>query len=164
MPKLIDLIYGLDIEPDTDPNTAGTQREDLIEVFLFGVCSKATNANCLGSVPALEADLNSLLLNRDNNDAIFKPSEMLRLNMSVPVTADPKRLGVLAGDLQGFPNGRRLIDDVVDIELKVLEGALTGTPDEVIALFSDEVDSNDVDFLDEFPYVAQPHNRAVNRS
>ncbi len=164
VPKLIDLIYSLDIEPDTDPNTAGTQREDLIEVFLTGVCSKATNANCPSSVAALEADLNSLLLNRDNDDAIFQPSEMLRLNMSVPVTGNPKRLGVLEDDFQGFPNGRRLTDDVVDIELKVLEGALTGTPAEVIALFSDQVDSNDVEFLDEFPYVAQPHNRAVNRS
>ncbi|MCY7363913.1 MAG: DUF4331 domain-containing protein [Frankiaceae bacterium] len=164
VPKLIDLIYGLDIEPDTDAATPGTQREDLIEVFLTGVCKKSTNANCLGSVPALEADLNSLLLNRDNDDAIFKPSEMLRLNMSVPVTADPKRLGVLEGDLQGYPNGRRLTDDVTDIELKVLEGALTGTPAATIALFDDQVDSNDVDFLDGFPYVAQPHNQAVNRS
>ena len=48
---------------------------------------------------------------------------MLRLNLSVKPTAKPNRLGVLAGDLQGFPNGRRLTDDVVDIELQALEGA-----------------------------------------
>ncbi len=89
---------------------------------------------------------------------------MIRLNMGIAPTADEDRFGVIGGDLAGFPNGRRLADDVVDIELKVLEGALTGTPAEVIALFSDQVDSNDVEFLDEFPYVAQPHNRAVNRS
>ena len=43
--------------------------------------------------------------------------------MGVPVSARPNRLGVLAGDFQGFPNGRRLNDDVVDIELQAMEGA-----------------------------------------
>jgi DNA-binding response OmpR family regulator len=48
---------------------------------------------------------------------------MLRLNMAVPVAAAPSRLGVLAGDLQGFPNGRRLTDDVIDIAVQAVEGA-----------------------------------------
>ena len=47
---------------------------------------------------------------------------MLRLNMAVPVTAAPNSYGVLAGDVQGFPNGRRLIDDVLDIEVQAVEG------------------------------------------
>jgi hypothetical protein len=56
------------------------------------------------------------------------PSEMLRLNTSTPVTAPAAQndLGVLGGDLGGFPNGRRPYDDVVDITLRVAEGALCG--------------------------------------
>ncbi len=68
---------------------------------------------------------------------------MLRLNLGVPVTAQPNRLGVLAGDLQGFPNGRRLTDDVVDIALQALEGAAqTGKLVDALAT-GDKVDAND---------------------
>ena len=51
---------------------------------------------------------------------------MLRVNLSVPVTlpSDFSRLGVLGGDLQGWPNGRRLGDDVVDIAEQAVAGAL----------------------------------------
>jgi hypothetical protein len=54
------------------------------------------------------------------------PAEELRLNTSTPVTplASQNDLGVLGGDLSGFPNGRRPIDDVVDIELRVAMGVL----------------------------------------
>ena len=56
------------------------------------------------------------------------PGEMLRLNTSTPPTAAASQndLGVLGGDLAGFPNGRRPYDDVVDITLRVAEGALCG--------------------------------------
>jgi hypothetical protein len=56
------------------------------------------------------------------------PGEMLRLNTSTPPTpvAAQNDLGVLGGDLGGFPNGRRPYDDVVDITLRVAEGALCG--------------------------------------
>jgi len=56
------------------------------------------------------------------------PGEMLRLNTSTPATpvAAQNDLGVLGGDLGGFPNGRRPYDDVVDITLRVAEGALCG--------------------------------------
>jgi hypothetical protein len=56
------------------------------------------------------------------------PSEMLRLNTSIAPTPPAKQndLGVLGGDLAGFPNGRRPYDDVVDITLRVAEGALCG--------------------------------------
>jgi len=151
VPQLIELIYGIE--------APATPREDLVEVFLTGICKGSSG--CPSGTAALEADLNSQKLNADVVDANFVASEMLRLNMSVPVAADPKRLGALEGDFQGFPNGRRLTDDVVDIELKVLEGALLGADTDV---FTDAVDANDVPFLDEFPYVAQPHQRAVNRS
>jgi hypothetical protein len=57
-----------------------------------------------------------------------RPAELMRLNTSIAPTppASQRDLGVLAGDLAGFPNGRRPYDDVVDIELRVAEGALCG--------------------------------------
>ena len=140
VPKLIEAIYGIPA-PDSDPGTAGTQRADLVSVFLTGVDG-----------------VNTLAVNQDN--AGVTPSEMLRLNMSTPVTENPDRLGVIGGDAQGFPNGRRLIDDVVDIELQVLEGELLGNPNDL----GDAVDSNDLPFGDVFPYVALPHNSSVNTS
>jgi uncharacterized protein (TIGR03382 family) len=92
----------------------------------------------------------------------FVPSEQLRLNMSVPLTAEPNRLGVLAGDLQGFPNGRRLTDDVLDIEIQALEGAAqTGKIVDALAA-GDKVDANDQQFSGTFPYVALPNGVGVN--
>ena len=151
VPKLIEAIYKV-------PAPA-TPREDLAEVFLTGICNLP---GCFMAVDALDVNLNSQLMNRDRA-ATFVPGEMLRLNMSVPATpaSGISRLGVLGNDLNGFPNGRRLADDVVDIELKVLEGALTGAKTDV---FTDGVNANDVPFTTTFPYVAQPHQRAVNRS
>ena len=88
---------------------------------------------------------------------------MLRLNLSVKPTAKPNRLGVLGGDLQGFPNGRRLTDDVVDIELQALEGAAqTGKPVGALA-GGDGVNANDHRFGKSFPYVALPNVGAVNQ-
>ncbi len=80
------------------------------------------------------------------------PSEQLRLNMDTPVTADPNRLGVIGGDNQGYPNGRRLADDVIDISLQVVQGELTGNENDL----GDGVDTNDSAFSDTFPYLALP--------
>src|SRR5439155_11298727 len=100
--------------------------------------------------------------NMDVDASKFRPSEMLRLNLSVPVTKNPNRLGVLGGDLQGFPNGRRLADDVVDVELQALEGAAqTGKLVDALAA-GDKVDANDNAFTGQFPYVALPNTAAVN--
>jgi len=86
------------------------------------------------------------------------PAEMLRLNTSIAPAGSPNRLGVLAKDTQGFPNGRRLTDDVVDIEVQALEGAVrTGELVEALAA-GDGVNENDVPFEDSFPYVALPHS------
>ena len=76
-------------------------RNDLVQVFLTGVPG----------------------LNRPNN---VKAAEMLRLNTSVPPVAPAAQnpIGVLGGDLAGFPNGRRVGDDVVDIALRAAEGIL----------------------------------------
>ncbi|NGN68728.1 DUF4331 domain-containing protein [Streptomyces sp. A7024] len=106
-----------------------TPRKDLVSVFLTGVDG----------------------LNKPPN---VRPAEELRLNTSTPPTDSPKRLGVLDGDNAGFPNGRRLTDDVVDIELQALEGELTGNKNDL----GDAVDVNDRDFGKAFPYLALPES------
>ncbi|MFJ8111843.1 DUF4331 domain-containing protein [Streptomyces sp. NPDC096132] len=102
-------------------------RNDLVDVFLKGVKG----------------------LNQPPN---VRPAEMLRLNTSIKPAAAPKRLGVLDGDNAGFPNGRRLTDDVVDISLQVVEGELVGSKNDL----GDAVDVNDQKFGDSFPYLAEP--------
>ncbi|WP_219418801.1 DUF4331 domain-containing protein [Pseudonocardia nigra] len=149
--RLIEAIYGIPA-PETP-------RNDLVEIFLTGI---ATNAPTLdGSEPPIQADLNSQVLNGDVDPADFVPSEMLRLNTAIKPTAEPNRLGVLAGDLQGFPNGRRLVDDIVDIEIQAVEGAAVDGIVEALAA-GDAVDANDKEFGDTFPYVALPNNKSVN--
>ena len=64
------------------------------------------------------------------------------------------RFGVLGGDNAGFPNGRRLGDDVVDISLRVVGGFLKGNK----LPLGDGVDGNDVSYLSTFPYVPSPHS------
>ncbi|MBW6437033.1 DUF4331 domain-containing protein [Actinoplanes hulinensis] len=146
VPKLIEAIYKI-------PAPA-TPRNDLSEIFLTGITTKAGGP--------IKADLNSQLNNADVKASRFTPSEQLRLNLTVPVAGQPNRLGVLAGDLQGFPNGRRLTDDVVDIELQALVGAAqTGKLVDALAA-GDAVDGNDQDFTGEFPYVALPNGVSVN--
>jgi hypothetical protein len=105
--RLLEAIYGI-------PAPA-TPRDDLVEIFLTGITTKLDGP--------IQADLNSQLNNQDVDPYRFQPSEMLRLNLAVPVSDNPERLGVLAGDLQGFPNGRRLTYDVVDISLQAVAGA-----------------------------------------
>jgi Domain of unknown function (DUF4331) len=85
------------------------------------------------------------------------PADTLKVNLGVPPAANPNRFGVLANDIAGFPNGRRLIDDVVDIELRVIAGALLPADQggKQIPL-GDGVDQNDKPFRDTFPYVALP--------
>ncbi|WP_406491837.1 DUF4331 domain-containing protein [Streptomyces sp. NBC_01604] len=102
-------------------------RNDLVDVFLKGVKG-------LNQPPHVRA------------------SEQLRLNTSIQPVADPKRLGVLDGDNAGFPNGRRLTDDVIDASLQVVEGELLGAKNDL----GDAVDKNDKDFEKAFPYVALP--------
>ena len=109
-------------------------RNDLVAVFATGVAG----------------------LNQPPN---VSPGEMLRLNMSIPPSSNPSRFGVLAGDQAGFPNGRRLADDVVDIELRVVAGVLVNgfdvAPNNQLG---DGIDANDMPFLPYFPYVALPQN------
>ena len=101
-------------------------------------------------------------------------ADMLRLNTSIPPTAQSarKRLGVIGGDLAGFPNGRRVSDDVVDIALRAVAGAVCGAPVSAtgkgsvctaggnafaatqVPLLGDGVNTNDVPYQETFPYVA----------
>jgi hypothetical protein len=86
-------------------------------------------------------------------------ADTLKLNLGVPPASNPNRFGVLAGDTAGFPNGRRLIDDVVDIELRVIAGALlTADQGGKQIPLGDGVDQNDDPFRAQFPYVAQAHD------
>lgn len=127
--KLLNLLYGTALVPVPESG-----RDDLVTVFLTGV-------------PGL------------NQPANVKPSEMLRLNVAVAPSAEENPLGVIGGDNAGFPNGRRLGDDVVDVELRVAAGFLLGEEFQqgVNGQLGDGVPTNDVPFMSAFPYVAAPH-------
>jgi Domain of unknown function (DUF4331) len=95
-------------------------------------------------------------------------ADLLRLNMDIAPSAPVghgDRLAVINGDLAGFPNGRRLEDDVVDIELRAFaEGygpflnGLLGLPNRSPNnLLGDGVDGNELTFDMHFPYLASPH-------
>ena len=93
-----------------------------------------------------------------NKPPTVTPAEMIRLNTKIKPSGQGNRLGVLAKDTAGFPNGRRLADDVVDIELQALVGAVrTGKIVEALAA-GDGVNANDVAFGTAFPYLALPHS------
>jgi hypothetical protein len=101
-------------------------------------------------------------------------AEMLRLNMGIaPTSSDgtqtgTSNLGLLGNDLAGFPNGRRLTDDVVTIELKAVAGATiplvdaTYTPDAAVALVSQGVTASPRAYQANFPYLADPHGGFSN--
>jgi hypothetical protein len=105
-----------------------------------------------------------------NQPAKVTPAEELRLNTSTPPTAAASQndLGVLGGDLAGFPNGRRPVDDVVTIELRVAMGVLlspfngsASDPDPSSDAsrqlhYTDGVEPNPSDYLTVFPYVNTP--------
>ncbi len=97
-----------------------------------------------------------------NQPANVRAAEMIRLNTAIAPTpvGSRDRLGLLAGQLDGFPNGRRLEDDVVDIELQALAGATPlGACNGVFPnnALGDGVDSNDVPLLPTFPFMPTPH-------
>jgi len=131
LPKNIEAVYGIP-QPDSNDQKPGIQRDDLIAVFLTG-------------------------LEGLNQPAGVQPSELLRFNLTTPLCeegtcAEYSRLGVIGGDNAGYPNGRRLADDVVDIALQVVEGELLDNPNDL----ADGVNRDDKEFLDFFPYVSLP--------
>ncbi len=99
-------------------------------------------------------------------------ADLLRLNMAIPTATAPNILGILGGDLAGFPNGRRVFDDVFTIELRALAGATiplvdpSFTPDAASSLVTDGLDPSSVasPFLASFPYLGTPYDGFDNPS
>jgi hypothetical protein len=97
-------------------------------------------------------------------------ADMVRLNTSIPPTpkSSPKysTLGLIGGDVAGFPNGRRIEDDVVTIELRAIAGATyplvapSYTPDAVVSVMSDGLTGSSVENkpLAAFPYLGVPYD------
>jgi hypothetical protein len=132
-------------------------RADVANVFLTGLpgLNAQTNTSSSPSVMAYSQQVLNTI-----------PQERLRINLAIgpsvgagTATATGNRLGAIAGDPGGFPNGRRLGDDVVDIELRVLAG-VTGTVGNVAPnnQLGDGVNQNDVPFMTVFPYLATPRS------
>jgi hypothetical protein len=86
-------------------------------------------------------------------------ADLLRLNTGIPPTPiwKQKRLGFLAGDLAGFPQGRRPIDDVVDIASRAVAGILVD-PVKYGAAIGDGVNANEDGYAKTFPYVTPAHS------
>ncbi len=116
-----------------------TNRADLVAIFLTGIPGVTQPPNVVAS-------------------------EQMRLNVAVPPSENENPLGVLGGDNAGFPNGRRLADDVTDIELKAVCGVTyqifvdpAYPVNELCDNLGDGVDANDLPFMDAFPYMSTPH-------
>jgi hypothetical protein len=119
------------------------------------------------------ADLHAILLTGIPNGIVPnfqnftgpRPADMLRLNVAIPpTTSNPSPLGVVGGDLAGYPNGRRVFDDVVSIELKAIAGATiplvdgSFTPDGAVSAVSSYITPADDRYQDTFPYLGSPHS------
>lgn len=116
------------------------------------------------------ADLNAILLTGIPSGVVpgFQnytgpvEADMLRLNVAVPPSADPNPLGLVAGDAAGFPNGRRVFDDVVTVELRAVAGLTiplvdpTFTPDGATSAIQDGTSNTNGAYLDTFPYLGTP--------
>jgi hypothetical protein len=133
--------------PGVFPNLAAltADRADLLAILLTGIPA--------GIVPGFQ------------NFTGTTQADMLRLNVAIPPTATPNRLGILGGDLAGFPNGRRLTDDVVTIELRAVAGATyplvqpAYTPDGAASAIEDGTFNHPGRvFLNDFPYAGTPYS------
>ena len=93
-------------------------------------------------------------------------ADMLRLNTAIKPSSSPSILGLLGGDLAGFPNGRRVFDDVVTVELRAIAGVTyplvdkSYTPDAAASAVTDGLTPADlnVPYLTHFPYLGVPHS------
>jgi hypothetical protein len=140
--RLLPVLY-----PGAFPNLAAysKNRADLHAILLTGIPS--------GVVPGFQ------------NFTGPKPADMLRLNVAVPpTTSNPNALGLVGGDAAGFPNGRRVFDDVVSIELKAIAGATiplvdpSYTPDGAVGLVSSYLTPGTDRYQASFPYLGTPHD------
>jgi len=133
-------------------NSSNQPREDLVAVLLTGIPA--------GLIPGFQNSTGPTL------------ADTLRLNTAIRPADAPSNLGLLGGDLAGFPNGRRVFDDVVTIELRAIAGVTyplidsTFKPDGAAAIVTDGLtsDASDLtargteDYLDVFPYLGVPHS------
>ena len=127
-------------------NAKGTARADLEAILLTGIPS--------GIVPGFQ------------NFTGATQADMLRLNVAVTPASKPSIYGILGGDLAGFPNGRRVFDDVTAVELRALAGATiplvdkSYTPDAAASAVTDGLTPADLDipYLSTFPYLGVPHS------
>ena len=125
-------------------NKAGTARADLVAVLLTGIPDGLID-NFQNTTGAVQAD-------------------MLRLNTAIPPTKDPKAFGLLAGDLAGFPNGRRIEDDVVSISIRAIAGVTfalvdaTFKPDAAAGVVEQGLSIKNVSSkpLNKFPFLGTP--------
>ena len=125
---------------------AGTARADLEAILLTGIPSGIVKGfqNYTGPVQA----------------------DMLRLNTAIKPSKHPDALGVIGGDLAGFPNGRRVFDDVVTIELRAIAGVTVPLvdpsykPDAAAGVITDGLTAKSVPggYLSHFPYLGVPHS------
>ena len=119
-------------------------REDLVAILLTGIPS--------GIVPGFQ---------NATNRGIF--ADMMRLNVAVPPSKEPNPLGVVGGDLAGYPNGRRVTDDVTNITLKAVAGATIPLvskgfePDEAVGAVEQGITPLPTRTQPTFPYAATPH-------
>jgi hypothetical protein len=136
---LLNVLY-----PGVFPKLAGYSkpRADLVAILLTGIPA--------GIVPGFQ------------NFTGNTPADMLRLNLAIPPASKPNALGIIGGDLAGFPNGRRVFDDVVSVELRAIAGATiplvdkSFTPDGAAALLTDGLDQTSTRYLAQFPYLGTP--------
>jgi Domain of unknown function (DUF4331) len=143
-PELAGLLPAL--YPGVFPNLADYKkpRADLAAILLTGIPA--------GVVPGFQ------------NYTGKTESDMLRLNVAIPPTPKGKvnRYGLIGGDAAGYPNGRRVADDVVAIELRAVAGATiplvdpSYTPDAAAAKLTDGTKNTNPHYLDHFPYLGTP--------
>ena len=130
--------------PGVFPNLAkyGKDRADLNAILMTGIPS--------GVVPGFQ------------NYTGPVESDMLRLNLAIKPTAKPNNLGLVAGDAQGFPNGRRIDDDVVTIELRAIAGLTlplvdpSFKPDGAASAIEDGTTNTNAKATNTFPYLGLP--------
>jgi hypothetical protein len=141
------------------PNLAALSapRADLVAILLTGIPNGVLD-------PLLPAGV------KFSNFTGPTHADMLRLNVAVPPAASPNPLGILGLDLAGFPNGRRLADDIVAIELRAIAGVTyplidhTYSPDLAAGLLTQGIDipttgnATTDRYLPIFPYVGTPHD------
>ena len=172
-PLVNEVIIGLD-QKDRWNTTDPADESQFVDFYLNSRLATAINLRFGTNIPTTHrGDLVNALLKYPSqpqtgtcgaNDC----AELLRLNLAVAPTppASQKRLGVLAGDNAGWPNGRRPNDDVTDIALRVVAGKLIGTPEGNLALGDGvnfnagapgtNVTANGIYTV--FPYLPTPHD------